>query len=123
VLRLACTSELDRNAGGILAAGRATHAGQVLDEVPDKEGHPGPPGWRLGVRLTSSPHKNLGKGGSHGLNMNQRATGIIIIVILIIMRRGEFLPLHRILSSTAHDSEFQIRSCYFRKLIFRRRVS
>ena len=46
VLRLACTSELERNAGGILAAGRATHAGQVLEEVPDKEGHPGPPGWR-----------------------------------------------------------------------------
>ena len=34
-----CTSELGRYAGGSLASGSATHAGQVLSEVPDKEGY------------------------------------------------------------------------------------
>jgi len=34
----ACTSELGRYAGGSLTSGSATHAGQVLSEVPDKGG-------------------------------------------------------------------------------------
>jgi len=40
-----------------LATGRATLAGQVKGDDPDKKGYPGPPGWGLGVRLTTSPRK------------------------------------------------------------------
>jgi hypothetical protein len=40
-------------AGGSVATGRASHARQVKDVDPDKEGYPGPPGWRLGVGLTT----------------------------------------------------------------------
>jgi len=42
-----------------LATGRATLAGQVEGECPDERGYPGPPGWELGVRLTTSPCKKL----------------------------------------------------------------
>jgi len=42
-----------------LATGRATLAGQVEGDGPDKRGYPGPPGWGLGVRLTTSPRKKL----------------------------------------------------------------
>jgi len=41
----------------VSATGRATHAGQVEGDGPDKRGYPGPPGWGLGVRLTTSPCK------------------------------------------------------------------
>jgi len=40
-----------------LATGRATLAGQVEGDGPDERGYPGPPGWGLGVMLTTSPHK------------------------------------------------------------------
>jgi hypothetical protein len=39
------------------ATGRATLAGQVESDGPDKRGYPGAPGWGLGVRLTTSPCK------------------------------------------------------------------
>jgi len=39
------------------ATGRATLAGQGEGDGPDKRGYPGPPGWGLGVRLTTSPCK------------------------------------------------------------------
>jgi len=42
-----------------LATGRATLAGQVEGDGPDEREYPGPPGWGLGVRLTTSPCKNL----------------------------------------------------------------
>ena len=41
------------------ATGRATLAGQVEGDAPDKRGYPGPPGWRLGVRLTTSAPKKI----------------------------------------------------------------
>ena len=41
------------------ATGRASNARQVKDDEPDENGYPGPTGWGLGVRLTTSPHKNL----------------------------------------------------------------
>ena len=41
------------------ATGRATPAGQVEDDGPDKRGYPGPPGWELGVRLTTSSCKKI----------------------------------------------------------------
>jgi hypothetical protein len=39
------------------ATGRASHARQVKGDDPDKKGYPGPPGWVLGVRLTTPPRK------------------------------------------------------------------
>jgi len=39
------------------ATGRASHAGQVKTDDPDKKGYPGPPGWGFGVGLTTSHGK------------------------------------------------------------------
>ena len=39
------------------ATGRASHARQVKGDDPDEKGYPGPPGWGLGVRLTTSACK------------------------------------------------------------------
>jgi len=39
------------------ATARATHAGQVKGEHPDKERYLGPPGWGLGVLLATAPVK------------------------------------------------------------------
>ena len=36
------------------ATGRASHARQVKGDDPDEKGYPGPPGWGLGMRLTTS---------------------------------------------------------------------
>jgi hypothetical protein len=38
---------------------RASHARQDKGDVPDKKGYSGPPGWWLGVRLTTPPHKKI----------------------------------------------------------------
>jgi hypothetical protein len=35
-------------AGGSVATGRASHAGQVKGDDPDEKRYPGPPGWGLG---------------------------------------------------------------------------
>jgi hypothetical protein len=56
--------------GGSVATGRVSLAGQVKGDEPDKKGYPGPPGWGLGVRLTTShrkimvttPKRSLGNG-------------------------------------------------------------
>jgi len=40
-----------------LATGRATLAGQVKGDGPDKRGYPGPPGWGLGMRQQPHPAK------------------------------------------------------------------
>jgi hypothetical protein len=39
--------------------GRVSHARRVKVDDPDKKGYPGPPGWGLGVRLTTAPHKKI----------------------------------------------------------------
>ena len=59
VRRLAWCDDPESYAGGSVATGRATLAGQVEGEHPDKEGYTGPPGWGLG-QWTSilSPEKN-----------------------------------------------------------------
>jgi hypothetical protein len=44
--------------GGSVATGRAIQVGQVEGEELNEEWYPGPPGWRLGVRLTTSHRKN-----------------------------------------------------------------
>jgi hypothetical protein len=43
----------------VYATGRASHAKEVKGDDPDKKGYPGPPGWRLGVRLTTSTRKKI----------------------------------------------------------------
>jgi hypothetical protein len=47
----------------ILAVAYATvsvsHARQVKGDDPDENGYPGPPGWGLGVRLTTPPNKKI----------------------------------------------------------------
>ena len=40
------------------ATGRASHATQVKGDDPDEKGYPGPPGWGLGVGLTTPHCKN-----------------------------------------------------------------
>ena len=54
----------DRYAGGGVATGRATLAGQVKGEHPDKVRYTGPPGWGLG-RWANTP--SLGKKHTHML--------------------------------------------------------
>ena len=59
VVWFACVVDPESYAGGSLATGRVTHAGQVGGETPDEEEHPGPPGWGLGGGLTTPPRKKL----------------------------------------------------------------
>jgi hypothetical protein len=55
---LTCPVNPESYAGGSLATGRASQAVQVnTGRDQTKEKYPGPPGWGLGVRLTTSPHK------------------------------------------------------------------
>jgi len=46
------------SACGSLDSGGATHAGEVLGEVPDTKRYPDQQVWGLDVRLISSPRKN-----------------------------------------------------------------
>jgi len=69
VRRLAWCNDSESYASASLATGRATLAGQVKGENPDKERYTGPPGWGFGRwASTSSPDKkshmlkNLDKG-------------------------------------------------------------
>jgi len=41
------------------ATGRASHARQVKGDDPDKNEHPGPPGWAFGVGLTNPHSKQI----------------------------------------------------------------
>jgi hypothetical protein len=53
VVGLAWSYDPESYAGGSVAAGRVSHAGQIKGNDPDKKGYPGPPGWGLGVGLTA----------------------------------------------------------------------
>jgi len=58
VRRLAWCNDPESYAGGSVATGRVTLAGQIKGEHPDKERYTGPPGWGLGRwASTSSPDK------------------------------------------------------------------
>jgi hypothetical protein len=61
---LACSNDLESYAGGSVATGRVSQAGQAKSEVPEFERHPGPPGWGLGIGLTSqSRNKSVERNG------------------------------------------------------------
>jgi hypothetical protein len=59
VVGRAHSNDPESYAGGSVAAGSVSHAGQVKGDDPDKKGYPGPPGLGLGVRLTAPPRKQL----------------------------------------------------------------
>jgi hypothetical protein len=52
VVGLAWSEGPESYAGGRVATGRGSHAGQVKGDDPDKKRYPGPPDWGLGVGLT-----------------------------------------------------------------------
>ena len=52
------SNDAQNYAGGSVATGRASHARQVKGDDPDKRGHPGPPGWGMGVGPTTPSFKN-----------------------------------------------------------------
>jgi hypothetical protein len=58
VVGLAWSNDPGSYAGGSVATGWVSFAEQVNGDDPDWKGYPGPPGWELGVRLTSSYRKN-----------------------------------------------------------------
>jgi hypothetical protein len=58
VVEFECSRDPESYAGGSVATGRVTLDGQVKGYEPDEEGYPGPPGWGLRVRLTTSNRKN-----------------------------------------------------------------
>jgi hypothetical protein len=58
-------------AGDSEADGSVFRVGQVKGDDPEEKGYPGPPGWSLGVRLTTSPgkkylHRENLEGASNG---------------------------------------------------------
>jgi len=59
VVGLVWSYDPESYAGGSLPTGRASHARRVKGDDPDKKGYPGPPGWGLGMRLTTPPHKKI----------------------------------------------------------------
>jgi hypothetical protein len=51
------SSHPESYAGGSVATGRVSHAGQVKGDDPDKKGDPGLPGLGLGVGLITPSRK------------------------------------------------------------------
>jgi hypothetical protein len=59
VVGLALPHDPESYAGGSIAAGRISHAGQIKGDDPDKKGIPWLSRLGLGVRLTAPPRKKL----------------------------------------------------------------
>jgi hypothetical protein len=74
------------------ATGRVSHARQVKGDDPDKKGYPGPPGWGLGVRLTTPPHKKYCYETSRGCQGPTRAVEpMMMMVMMMKVRSGAVL--------------------------------
>jgi hypothetical protein len=56
---LAWLKDPESYASGSTATGRGSHARHVKGDDPDKKRYLGPPGWELGMGLTT-PHVKLG---------------------------------------------------------------
>jgi len=68
------------------ANGRASHARQVKGDDADKKGYPGPPGWRLGVRLTITPReKNISLRNLRGGLDPPRAVEPMMMMMMMMM--------------------------------------
>jgi hypothetical protein len=59
VVELVRSNDPESYAGGIVATGRASHAGQVKGDDTDKKRYPGPPVWELDVGLITAFHKKI----------------------------------------------------------------
>jgi hypothetical protein len=59
VVGLVWSHDTKSYAGGSVSTGRVSLARQVKGDDPDKKGYPGPPGWGLGVELTTPHSKKL----------------------------------------------------------------
>jgi len=57
VVGFAWSNDPERYVGFSVATVRASNAGQVKGDDPAKKGYPGPPCWRLGVKLQPHPIK------------------------------------------------------------------
>jgi len=57
VVGLASSNDPESDGTGSVAASRASNAGQFKGDDLDKKVYPGPSGWGLCVRLTTSPHE------------------------------------------------------------------
>jgi len=53
VVGLVSSNDPESYAGGSMATGRASHCRQVTGDDPEKKGYPGPPGWGMGMGLTT----------------------------------------------------------------------
>jgi len=52
-MRLACAKDPVSSAGGNVATGRVSHAGQIENEDPDEKAYPSSADWGLDMRLIS----------------------------------------------------------------------
>jgi len=56
---LVCSKDPERQAGSSVTTGRVFHVGHVKGNDPEEKRYPGPPGWGLDVKKTTSPTKKL----------------------------------------------------------------
>jgi hypothetical protein len=72
------------------ATGRASHARQVKGDDPDKKGYHGPPGWGLGVRLTTPTRKKYCYETSRGGQGPPRAVELTttMMIMMMLMMKG-----------------------------------
>jgi hypothetical protein len=57
VVGLAWSSDTESYGGSSIATGKAFRARQVTSDDPDEKGYPDLAGWRLIMRLATTPHK------------------------------------------------------------------
>jgi hypothetical protein len=65
------------------ATGMASQARKVKGDDPDKKGYPGPPGWGLGVRLTTPSVKKYCYETSRGGKGPPRAVQPMMMIMMM----------------------------------------